>query len=105
LFSYSFVATNMGSGDNTTYRVIPEERAIFWEVIVSVIVRRKNSCHHMSNFELLPVRAVRNSSRNSVRYFFLGGGLNEERSLQKKGGYTIRISGSHSSCCYPRKEI
>ena len=58
----------MGSRDNTTYRVIPEERAIFWEVIVSEIVRGKNSYDHVSNFELLPVRAVRNSRRNSVRY-------------------------------------
>jgi hypothetical protein len=33
------------------YRVIQEERAIFWEVIVSVIVREKSFYEHVSNCE------------------------------------------------------
>ena len=36
-----------------TYRVIQEERSIFLEVIVSVIVRQNSSCEHVSNSERL----------------------------------------------------
>jgi hypothetical protein len=31
-------------------------------------------------------------------------GLDEERSLQKKCGYTTRITRSHFGCCCPHKE-
>jgi len=30
-------------------------------------------------------------------------GLDEERGLQKKGGYTKRIARSHFGCCCPHK--
>ena len=30
--------------------------------------------------------------------------FDEERSLQKKGGYTVRIACSHFGCCCPHKE-
>jgi hypothetical protein len=30
-------------------------------------------------------------------------GLDEERSLQSKGGYTRRIARSHFGCCFPHK--
>jgi hypothetical protein len=36
------------------YRVIHEERSVFLEVIVSVIVREKKSCEHVSNSDWLP---------------------------------------------------
>jgi hypothetical protein len=36
------------------YMMILEERLIFWEVKVSVIVRRKSSYEHVSNSEWLP---------------------------------------------------
>ena len=42
---------NVTKGD--TYRVIQEERSILWEVILSIIVRQKNS-NERPNFEWLP---------------------------------------------------
>jgi hypothetical protein len=35
------------------YTVIQDERSIFWEGIVSVIVWKKSSCVHVSNSEWL----------------------------------------------------
>lgn len=35
------------------YRVIQEERSVFWEVLVSVIVRRKSLYEHVSSSEWL----------------------------------------------------
>ena len=73
------------------YLVIQEEESIFWEVIVSVIVRedQMNMC--------LIVKGCRDgdisiSRHKSVRFFFVG--LDEERSLKKKCGYTKRIARS-----------
>ena len=40
--------------DGFLYRVIQEKRAIFWEMIVSVVVRNKSSYEHVSNSEWLP---------------------------------------------------
>jgi hypothetical protein len=36
-----------------------------------------------------------------VRFLFVG--LDEERNLQNKGGYTRRIARSHFGCCCPHK--
>jgi len=48
--------------------------------------------------------AVWNSTPNSVRFLFLG--LDEERSLQTKGGYTRRIARLHLdvAACIQRRE-
>jgi hypothetical protein len=40
--------------EDVTNRVIHEERSIFLEVTVSVIVRKKSSYDHVSNSERLP---------------------------------------------------
>ena len=40
-------------GDTHTYRVIQEERSIFWDVIISVIVRKKvriNMCLILNDY-------------------------------------------------------
>jgi hypothetical protein len=74
--------------------VIQEERSIYWEVIVSVMVRRKvrlNMCLILNGYR---DRAV---TFESVRFLFVG--LDEERSLQKMGGYTRQIARSHFLCC------
>ena len=42
------------------------------------------------------------SRPNSVGFLFVG--LDEERSLRSKGGYTRRIAGSHFGCCCLPKE-
>ena len=46
--------------------------------------------------------AVSVSRPNPVR--FLIAGLDEERSLQNKGGYTRRSARSHFGCCCQHKE-
>ena len=48
-------------------------------------------------------RGVGSSRPNYVRFFFVG--LDEERSLQTKGGYTRRIARSHFELCCPHKEL
>jgi len=47
-------------------------------------------------------RAVPTFRTNFVRFLFVG--LDEERSLQKKGGYTRRTARSHSGFCCPHRE-
>ena len=42
---------NVGGG---VYRVIQEESAIIWEMIVCVILNKKSSYEHGSDFERLP---------------------------------------------------
>jgi hypothetical protein len=71
------------------YRVIQEEKSIFWEVIVSVIVRE-----NQMNMYLI-VNGCRDGAVSiyrpkSSRFLFVD--LNEERCVQKKGGYTRRIA-------------
>jgi hypothetical protein len=39
---------------------------------------------------------------NSIIFLFVE--LDEERSLQKEGGYTRRIARSQFGCCCPHKE-
>jgi len=39
-----------------------------------------------------------------ILIIFLFVGLDEERSLQKKGGYTNRKARSHFACCCSHKE-
>ena len=36
------------------YRVVQEEKSIFYEVIISVIVRKKVEYEHVSDYELFP---------------------------------------------------
>ena len=68
------------------YRAIQEERSVFWMVIVLVLVRKKvhmNICLIVNGYR---GRAMWISRPNSVRFLFVG--LNEGRTLWKKGWYT-----------------
>ena len=47
-------------------------------------------------------RATNISRPNSVRLLFVG--LDDERILRRKCGYTRRIAGWHFGCCFPHKE-
>jgi hypothetical protein len=63
-------------------------RAHSWEVTVSVIVRKKSSNEQVSNSEWLPIyRDIWISRLNHVRFLFVG--LDEERNVQKEGGYEL----------------
>jgi hypothetical protein len=73
------------------YRMIEKERSVFKEVIISVNVRKTV---HM---DMGTDRDVWISTSNSVRFLFVG--LYGEQSVQKKCGYTRRISRSHFDCC------
>jgi len=93
---------NYLSSHCTLYRVIQEDRSVFWIVIISVIVRTKV---HISMFIILngyPGRTIWISRPNSVHFLFVE--LHEERSLRKKGGYMRRIAGWHFECCCLHKE-
>jgi len=50
----------------------------------------------MNLLTFYPDRAVRISRPNSVRFLLVA--LDEEQSLQEKGGHTGRIVRSHSGC-------
>jgi len=63
---------------------------------------KTRSYKHLSNSEWLPDRAVWISRPNSVRFLFVG--LDKERRLQKKCGYTGRNPRLHCGCCCPHKE-
>jgi hypothetical protein len=90
-------------------RGIQKKRSSFSEAIVSVIVSKESSHERASNSEWLPRQSCLNmahavlpffplhSRYNSVRFLFVG--LDEERNLQNKGGYTRGIARSHSGCC------
>jgi hypothetical protein len=70
------------------YRVIQEDRSIFWEVIISGIVKKVpiNMCLILNVYRH---RAVWISKPNYVRFLFVT--LDEERSLQNKGGHTDEL--------------
>jgi hypothetical protein len=72
------------------YRVILEDKSIFWEEIVSVIVRKikvhTNMCLILKAYRH---RAVTISRPNCVRLLFVR--LDEERSLQKTAGHTDEL--------------
>jgi len=83
--------------------VIQEERSIFWEVTLTVVVRKRQLLWTM--FLILNGyrdRAIKISGHNSVRFLFVG--LDEERSLQKKGGCRRWIAGANFGCCCPHNE-
>jgi predicted P-loop ATPase len=65
-----------------THRVIQEKRPIFWEVIGSVIVRRKDKTNMCLILNCYRDRAAWKFRPNSVRFLFVW--LDEERSLQNK---------------------
>ena len=77
----------------------------FRKVLISVIVR-KGSYAHLSNSEWLPREShslVTMIFRlKYVRLLFVG--LDAERILRRKAGYTRRIAGSRFGCCCPHKE-
>ena len=89
---------------NVRYRAIQEERSIYWEMLLSVIVRKKKV--HMEVCLILTDYRERelfeSTDLNTVR--FLSVGLHEERSLQKKDGCTRRIARSHFGCCCQHTE-
>ena len=98
LGSYFVTIRTMGS----TYRVIQDERSIFWQVIVSVTVRKKvhiNMCLILIGYR---DRAIWISRPNTVSHLFVG--LDEERSLQNKDAYKRRIARSYFGCCCLHKE-
>jgi hypothetical protein len=81
-------------------RLIQKGSSMFWGVTISSIVR-KISYWHVYNCERLPGYSC-SSLLNYDRFLFVG--LDEERSLQKKFGYSRRIAGSHFRCCWKHKE-
>ena len=81
---------------------IQKERSIFLEVIVSVFARKQSLYKHVSIFEWLHRSSSLSIQTNSVRFLFVG--LDEERSVQKKGGYTRRIAVSQCGCCFQHEE-
>ena len=87
---------------NVRYRAIQGERSIYWEVLLSVIVRKKNSYGSVSNSDYRERELFESTDLNTVR--FLSVGLHEERSLQKKDGCTRRIARSHFGCCCQHTE-
>ena len=72
------------------YRVIQKERLLFWEGIVSVVVRKTFQMNMVRIPNCYRVGDVGISRPNPVTFLFVG--LDEERSLQKKGGYSRRIA-------------
>jgi hypothetical protein len=84
---------------SSLYRVIQRESSVFWEVIVSVIVRRKVRMNICLILICDRDRAVWISRPNSVRFLFVG--LDEHRSFKLKLG---RIALWHFGCCCPNTE-
>jgi hypothetical protein len=66
------------------YRVIQEKRSVFWEVIISLSVRKNVRVNMRLILSGYQERAVCISRPNSVRFLLVG--LDEERSLQNKSG-------------------
>ena len=78
-------------------RAIQEERSVFWEMKISIFVRRKvnmNACLILNGYWGIVVWISRH---NSVRFLFVG--LDEELSLRKNGRYRSQITCSHFGCC------
>lgn len=85
------------------YKVIQEERSLFWEVIVLVIVWKKvqmNMWLILNGYWDTTVWIW-----CSVLIGFLLVGLDEERTLQKKGRYMRWIACLHFGCCLLHKEM
>ena len=82
-FSRQFKVTL--SAHNPVYRVMQEERSVFWELTVSVVIRKK---FHMTICVILNGYrdgAVWISRTNYATFWFVP--LHEEQSLKRKGGY------------------
>jgi hypothetical protein len=75
--------------------------SLFWEVTVSVTVKKKKSymniCLILNGYRDRAVSICSISKPNAIRFMFVG--LDEEQSLQKRGGYLIQIALSHYGCC------
>ena len=83
------------------YRVIQEERSVLGgsDSIAHCEKKNMNMCIILNGYQ---DRAVSVSRPDYVRFLFVG--LDEEESLQKKGGYTRRIARLHFGCCCLHKE-
>jgi hypothetical protein len=83
------------------YSAIQKKRSVFWEIIVSEVLRKKvhvNICRFLKGYWDWTLWIWLTLF---VRYLFMG--LDKDWSLQKKGGYARRIAGWHSGCCDPHK--
>jgi hypothetical protein len=63
---------------------------------------KESYCEHVSNSECLTRQSCLNVSFESVRFLFLR--LDEERSLQDKGGHSRLTARFHFGCCCLPKE-
>jgi len=83
--------------------VIQEVRSVFWEVMLTVVVRKRQfiwtMCLILNGYR---VGATKISEPNSATFLFVG--LDEDRSLQKKGGCRRRIARTNFGCCCPHNE-
>ena len=83
--------------------VIQEERTVFWEVMLTVVVRKRQfvwtMCLILNGYR---DRATKVSGHNSVRFLFVG--LDEELSLLKKGECRRGIAHKNFGCCCPHNE-
>jgi len=72
------------------------ERSIFWDVKISVVVRKKyiETCVMLYDYR-------ERELFESVQFLFVR--LDEKRSVQKKGGYRRQIDRWHLGCCCPHK--
>jgi hypothetical protein len=82
--------------------MIQEERSVFWEVIISVVVDLKLIMDTRLIMNGYRDRTVGYPRPNFMRFLFVE--LDEELSLQKETGYTKRIARSHFGCCCPHEE-
>ena len=82
--------------------MIQGKRPILWEVIVSVIVGKKEAMNMCLVVEQVLRRLFLSLDPTPLDFLFVG--LDEERSLQQKGGYTRRIARSHFGCCCLHKD-
>jgi hypothetical protein len=84
--------------------VIMEECSILWEVIAAIghCEGDKNSMNMRLILHCCRGGALCISRPKSVRV--LSAGLDEQRNLQKKCGYTRRTARSRFGCCCPHNE-
>ena len=62
-----------------------------------------NTCLILNGYCDRAVSICSISKPNAIRFMFVG--LDEEQSLQKRGGYLIQIAVSHYGCCCLHKEM
>ena len=81
-----------------------DDMGLLWRkhVLMSFVVEFVKSLFSVAAIESLILNGYQHTAvwifgLNSVRFLFVG--LDEERSLQKKGGYTRRIACSHFVIC------